>query len=188
VCVCVCVCVCVFEYPFSLLQLSLSLSLSHTHTYTHTLGFPTPSPSLFPSPPLLPHPTSVSCSLTFLAMRGFSGLSFTETVSLYSGMRSRSRGRLTVTIPVWDVPGWLDEQVLPTPHTPVTHALTTVPRQLEVPSLKYLTDKGQRRAPGSFQGDGKSVITKFWANPKEGPWMSTVFRHSKRPGEKLRCT
>lgn len=36
-------------------------------------------------------------------MRGFSGLSFTEMVSLYSGIRSRSRGRFTVTIPVWDV-------------------------------------------------------------------------------------
>ena len=43
------------------------------------------------------------CSLTLLAMRGFSGLSFTEMVSLYSGIRSRSRGRFTVMIPVWDV-------------------------------------------------------------------------------------
>lgn len=45
-------------------------------------------------------------SLTLLAMRGFSGLSFTEMVSLYSGIRSRSRGRFTVTIPVCDGQGW----------------------------------------------------------------------------------
>lgn len=51
-----------------------------------------------PLPPVL-------SSLTLLAMRGFSGLSFTEMVSLYSGIRSRSRGRFTVTIPVWDVEG-----------------------------------------------------------------------------------
>lgn len=49
---------------------------------------------------------AVPASLTLLAMRGFSGLSFTETVSLYSGIRSRSRGRFTVTIPVWDVESW----------------------------------------------------------------------------------
>lgn len=98
------VCLCVLEHSFSLLQLSL----------TQPLVLPPPPPLFFPSPSL-PHPPSVSCSLTFLAMRGFSGLSFTETVSLYSGMRSRSRGRLTVTIPVWDVPGWLDEQA-GTPH------------------------------------------------------------------------
>lgn len=146
---CVCMCMCTHARSFSLLQ------LSHTHTCL---------------PPLLPFPPTLSLfSLTFLAMRGFSGLSFTETVSLYSGMRSRSRGRLTVTIPVWDVPGWLDGQALPIPHTPGTHALITAPGHLEVPSPKYLRDMGQRRAPGSFRGDGKSVTAKFWANQRKGP-------------------
>lgn len=99
--------------------------LSHSYnSLSHTL--PLPTPPTFSSL----HPPSVSCSLTFLAMRGFSGLSFTDTVSLYSGMRSRSRGRLTVTIPVWDVPGRLDEQApsLRAPPTPGAHALPTVPR------------------------------------------------------------
>lgn len=49
-------------------------------------------------PPLACSP--VSSSLTLLAMRGFSGLSFTEMVSLYSGIRSRSSGRFTVMTPV----------------------------------------------------------------------------------------
>lgn len=39
--------------------------------------------------------------ITRLALRMFSGLSFTVTVSLYSGTRSLSSGRFTYTMPLY---------------------------------------------------------------------------------------
>lgn len=178
------------------------LFLLTTLSHTHTLGLLSPVPYPIPFP--LPHssnllscfhsihspPPPVSCSLTFLAMRGFSGLSFTETVSLYSGMRSRSRGRLTVTTPVWDVSGWSHEQA-PTPPA-VTHGLPSIPRWLGVPSPKSLRDKGQRKPRGSFQGEGNSTIPSSGQPQKRGhlggSWVSTVYRYYGRPGKQFRCT
>lgn len=57
---------------------------------------------LFPAalPSALPEVPAVSV-ITRLALRMFSGLSFTVTVSLYSGTRSLSSGRFTYTMPLY---------------------------------------------------------------------------------------